>query len=140
MSEQRLPNSVGPYNDSVPFFCFSLTTEVKHSYDQSNNQSINQSLSWDERSMAKSDFLESSTAEQIPKKVRTLNSKKIENVLHKLSKAKIFIKVDIKVHSPFGRNKWNLMPFGITHVREIFQNYLDEAVEWFNKGERTVRR
>ena len=70
----------------------------------------------------------------------------IEDILPELGKAKIFTKVDCKdgywqvklteessllttFATPFGRYKWNRMPFGISPVSEIFQLRLHEAVE-----------
>ena len=69
-----------------------------------------------------------------------------EDILPELGKAKIFTKVDCKdgywqiklteessllatFATPFGRYKWNRMPFGISPVSEIFQIRLHEAVE-----------
>ena len=70
----------------------------------------------------------------------------IEDILPDLGKAKIFTKVDCKdgywqiklteessllttFATPFGRYKWNRMPFGISPASEIFQLRLHEAVE-----------
>ena len=70
----------------------------------------------------------------------------IEDILPELGKAKVFTKVDCKdgywqikltedssllttFATPFGRYKWNRMPFGISPASEIFQLRLHEAVE-----------
>ena len=70
----------------------------------------------------------------------------IEEVLPGLAKAKLFSKVDCKngywqvkldeessmltvFNTPFGRYKWNRMPFGISPAGEIFQRRLDQAIE-----------
>ena len=70
----------------------------------------------------------------------------IEEILPDLGKAKIFPKVDCKdgywqiklteeslllttFATPFGRYKWNRMPFGISPDSKIFQLRLHEAVE-----------
>ena len=70
----------------------------------------------------------------------------IEDILPELDKAKIFTKVDCKdgywqiklteegsllttLATPFGRYKWNRVPFGISPANEIFQLRLLEAVE-----------
>ena len=70
----------------------------------------------------------------------------IEDILPELGKAKIFTKVDCKdgywhikltdessllttFATPFSRNKWNCIPFGISPASEIFQLHLHEAVE-----------
>ena len=65
----------------------------------------------------------------------------IEDILSELGKAKIFTKVDCQIKLteessllttfaiPFGRYKWNRMPFGISPASEIFQLRLHEAVE-----------
>ena len=70
----------------------------------------------------------------------------IEDILPDLGNAKIFTKVDCKdgywqiklteessllttFATPFGRYKWNRMPFGISPASEIFQVRLHEAVE-----------
>ena len=70
----------------------------------------------------------------------------IEDILPELGKAKVFTKVDCKYGywqiklteessllttfaTPFGRYKWNRMPFGISPASEIFQLRLHEAVE-----------
>ena len=72
----------------------------------------------------------------------------IEDILPELGKAKIFTKVDCKdgywqmkltgessllptFTTPFGRYKWNRMPFGISSSSEIFQLRLHETVEDF---------
>ena len=69
-----------------------------------------------------------------------------EDILLELGKAKIFTKLDCKdgywqiklteessllttFATPFGRYKWNRMPFGILPASEIFQLCLHEAVE-----------
>ena len=78
----------------------------------------------------------------------------IEDVLPELAKAKVFTKVDCRngywqvkldsessllttFNTPFGRYKWNRMPFGISPAGEIFQKRLDEAIEGL-EGVRTV--
>lgn len=70
----------------------------------------------------------------------------VEDILPELGKAKIFTKVDCKdgywqikiteesallttLATPFGRYKWNRMPFRISPTTEIFQLRLHEAVE-----------
>ena len=70
----------------------------------------------------------------------------IDDILPELGKAKIFTKLDCKdgywqikfteessflttFATPFGRHKWNRMPFGISPANEIFQLCLHEAVE-----------
>ncbi|PFX14763.1 Uncharacterized protein K02A2.6 [Stylophora pistillata] len=70
----------------------------------------------------------------------------IEDILPEFGKAKIFTKVDCKdgywqiklmeesslltaFATPFGKYKWNRMPFGISPASEIFQLRLHEAVE-----------
>ena len=74
----------------------------------------------------------------------------IEDILPDLGKAKIFTKVDFKdgywqiklteessllttFATPFGRYKWNRMPFGISPASEIFQLRLHEAVEGLDR-------
>jgi len=73
----------------------------------------------------------------------------IEDILPELGKAKIFTKVNCKdgywqikfteessllttFATPFGRYKWNCMPFGISPASEMFQLRLHEAVEGLN--------
>ena len=68
----------------------------------------------------------------------------IEEVLPDLANTKVFTKLDCKngywliplehdwsvlttFNTPFGRYKWNRMPFGISPVGEIFQRRLDQA-------------
>ena len=70
----------------------------------------------------------------------------IEDILPELGKAKIFTKLDCKdgywqiklteensllttFATPFGRYKWNRMPFRISPASEIFELRLHEAVE-----------
>ena len=70
----------------------------------------------------------------------------IEDLLPELSDAKVFSKCDVKnafwhvkldeassylttFETPFGRYKWNKMPFGISPASEYFQYYLEKNLE-----------
>ena len=78
----------------------------------------------------------------------------VKDILPDLANAKVFTKVDCKngywqvpldqestllttFSTPFGRYKWNRMPFGISPAGEIFQRRLDQAIEGLD-GVRTV--
>ena len=78
----------------------------------------------------------------------------IEDGLPDLANAKVFTNLDCKngywqvkldrdssilttFNTPFGRFKWNRMPFGISPAGEIFQRRLDQAIEGLN-GVKTV--
>ena len=78
----------------------------------------------------------------------------IEDVLPDLGNAKVFTKLDCKngywqvkldrdssilttFNTPFGRFKWNRMPFGISPAGDIFQRRLEQAIEGLD-GVRTV--
>ena len=70
----------------------------------------------------------------------------LEDLLPELSDAKVFSKVDVKnafwhvcldeessflttFETPFGRYRWNRMPFGISPAPEYFQQFLDKNLE-----------
>ena len=69
----------------------------------------------------------------------------LDDILPELSKAKIFSVLDVKngywhvrldepssklttFNTPYGRYRWNRLPFGITPAPEIFQRALDNAI------------
>lgn len=70
----------------------------------------------------------------------------IDDILPELAKAKVFTKIDVKsaywhckldnassilttFDTPFGRYKWNRLPFGLTTSGEIFVRHLQEALQ-----------
>ena len=70
----------------------------------------------------------------------------MEDILPRLSKAKVFTVCDVKngfwhvqleeassllttFSTPYGRFKWNRLPFGLSSAPEIFQRNLDQCIQ-----------